>query len=200
MPFINDEQRKAAFARMRGKTGGGGGRRPPRTPRPPTTPTPGTPGNDWIMDVIGEWLTGGTWGQQWQPVPNGPGIPGTPGGPVTLTGGAIYGTPGSDWALNNAEAPPPNFGSYSGPGVGPYEQQFTPGWIPPETLAGQLWTILVNQLDVYSGMPAPVGPWDEGYFGLLEAEFSKNPGGWNDDPNWHPSAPTRPGNPWNPFE
>jgi hypothetical protein len=151
------------------------------------------------MDIIGDWLTGGAWSDIFSPMPNGPGIPGTPGGPVTLTGGAIYGTPGSGWAINNnPNQPPPNYGSYSGPGVGPYQQIFTPGWVPPQTLAGQIWTILVNGLDIYSGMPAPRFPWDEGYFGLLEAEFSPNPGGWNE--TWQTPAPTRPNNnPWNPF-
>jgi len=151
MPFKNDEQRKAAFARMKDKKGGGGGT------KPPTTPGGSGGGNSWnpgtgMFDI----LNPEGWGNNHPFKPNGPGIPGQPAGSYIGTGGAIYATPGSDWftAVQGA----PNYGQYSGaPGVGPYITPVFEQFQPAETLWGALY-LIANGVDPDTGnMIAPQG-------------------------------------------
>ena len=191
----NPRQGSSHFITIEGGGGGGGGPRPgPRPPRsgPPTDRNP-------ILDNVEEWLTGGgDKGDGWKPLPPGEGIPGRPAGSVTLTGGAIYNMPASNWYLYDDEGQP-NYGSYEGPGVGPYEQTFSPGWIQPRTLGGQLWTIIVNNRDIYSGQTIPRRG-QPGYSDIFAEKFSAYPGGYHKElvkqiPRGRPTS-----NPWNPFE
>lgn len=193
MPFKSDEQRKAAFARMKGNRGGG-----PRPPKPPKPPGLGgnPPPHPGMLLVIEWMLQQGPPG--WQPLPPGQGIPGWGGGSVTLTGGAIYDTPGSQWYISNQEDPPPYYGQLPSQGIPQYQQQFTQYWTPPESLLGQLVAIW-SGLDPYNGQNAPMWAWDPGYIGVLEGIFSSNPGGTDFDIG----VPTQPGagggGYWNPF-
>jgi hypothetical protein len=111
MPFVSDDQRKAVFAKLK-KKGGGSTPKPPKAPKPPK---------------------GG--GSGW--------TPGQTPGTVVGTGGAIYGTPAQDWYQAGQQAPAAHtWGNYQTEnGVGPYEQQFTPTFTPPETLWGELYDI-----------------------------------------------------------
>lgn len=70
--------------------------------------------------------------------------------------------PGS-WAINNPEdedtdnpwlSPYANSEPLPGYGVGPYEQEFTPPWEEPESLAGQL-LIIAQGYDPATGEPSP---------------------------------------------
>ena len=115
MPFVSDEQRKAVFAKLKG--GRGGGRRSPRAPRPPSQ----TPAGDSLFDILNIG-TGGVF--DFVPLPNAPAQAATPAGSATLTGGAIYDTPASNWFVNQPSQTP-NFGTYNGPGIGPYNQEFS---------------------------------------------------------------------------
>jgi hypothetical protein len=151
MQFKSDEQRRAVFARLRGGKGGGGQppKKKPKGYTPPTTGIPGTgPGLDVILADI--WMGGP--GAGFTPKPNGPGIPGIPAGSSIGTGGAIYGTPASNWFI----APPkdPDYGSYSGPGVGPYQAPTFPNFQPAQTFWGSMY-LIVNGVDPNTGDKLP---------------------------------------------
>jgi hypothetical protein len=121
----------------------------------------------------------------------------TPPPPFTVgTGGQPLPTAPRNWFIHQPEPWTPNFGNLPGYGVGPYEQQFTEWYTPPETLAGQLWAILIIGIDAHNGMPIPIQG-QPGYIGAFEIGFSINPEDWEFGPP--PSAPTGPGHFWNPF-
>lgn len=117
MRFVSEEQRKAVFARIRK---GGSSTKSPKTPKAPKTPGP----TDDLFTRLEVDNPASPFYNPSFPLPNGPGIPGWEGGSVTLTGGAIYNTPSSDWFINNNK-PAVDYGSYNGAGVGPYELDFS---------------------------------------------------------------------------
>ena len=155
MQFKSDEQRRAVFARLKGKGGGGG--QPPRPPRspgtPPTTGIPGTgPGLDVILADI--WNPSGL--PVFTPLPPGPGIPGHGSGSSVGTGGAIYNNPASNWFVN-PPAPNTNYGSYTGtppPGNGPYQAPVFLQFQPAETFWGNMYDI-VHGIDPETGDKLP---------------------------------------------
>lgn len=173
MPFISDDQRKAAFARMKGR---GGGPRPPGAGRLPRGGKPPS-----LFDILKDLL--GKDPKNFIPKPPGPGIPGVPSGPVTLTGGAIYGTPDSDWFIHQPGEP--EFGKLPGYGIGPYDQQWTPEYKPPSTLWGDLYLIM-NGIEPSTGnvlhgwgTPGTLKPFPQMSFGYGETwkiELYKNLG------------------------
>lgn len=130
----------------------GGGKQPPKRPS--------------LFDILDDLFPSFT------PKPNGPGIPGSPGGPVTLTGGAIYGTSDSDWFIHKPGKP-----DYGQPGVGgsgPYEQTWTSDFVPPTTIWGDLYLIAIgvdpatgNILHA-AGTPGTLRPFPEMSFGYGE--------------------------------
>jgi hypothetical protein len=129
MPFVSDEQRKAAFARMKGKGSqhrGGGTQRLPGDP---------------IMDAIGAWLTRGK--PSFTPKPNGRGIQGSSGGPVTLTGGAIYNSALSNWFIHTPAPTVLNQTPLTGiTGVSFNTDISIQEFQPPTTLLGSAWYLL----------------------------------------------------------
>lgn len=152
MPFKTDEQRKAAFARMNSKERGGG----PGRGRPSLT----HPG----LEAVVKWMLGS--GKKSTPKPwtgfvsNGPGIQGSQAGTVTLTGGAIYSTPGSQWYIYQ---PPPEtpayFGQLPSQGVAPVVQVAPTEWTPPTSLFTSL-VMIASGVDPNSGnmLPPPGTP------------------------------------------
>jgi hypothetical protein len=63
-------------------------------------------------------------------------------------------TPPANWWIHNAKPTPPNYGSYNGPGVGPYNTQFTPAFEQASTLLGELYDI-AQGIDPYTGNTLP---------------------------------------------
>jgi len=145
MPFVSDEQRKAAFARMKGR----GGRNPTgnRAPRQPANAA-----DDILMQILGNWIASG--GDPFIPMPPGQGIPGTPGGPVTLTGGAIYGTAASDWAIHVAGTQTPSYGTTPGYGTTFDTDISINQFLPAQTFWGYLYLALQG-IDPLTGQIQP---------------------------------------------
>ena len=145
MQFKSEEQRKAVFARIKGKGGGGGrGPKPPKPPKPP-----GTGGDQMppLFDIINFGQ-----GSDFQQLPSGPGIPGTqPGTSWIGTGGAIYNNPGSNWFTNEAS---PNYGTLPDVGTPQYQQPTFAQFQPAQTLWGALY-LIVNGVDPDTGRIIP---------------------------------------------
>lgn len=124
---------------------GGGGTRTPR-PRPPTDYDP-----DSLFGRLDINNPASPFYQIPDFLPNGPGFGVTPAGSYTSSSGAIYATPDSNWFLHVPGTTPPDFGSYSGEGVGPYAQEFslTPAqaaWLYEKNtgMGTQLYNLIVN--------------------------------------------------------
>jgi hypothetical protein len=139
MPFKNDDQRKAAFARMKGGRGGG-------TRRRYTAPQRS------LWDILG--IADPSSPRYADRVARGPGIDYTQG-TFTGTGGARYNTPGSNWFISGENQP--NYpGSPGGTGLyqGFMENEFTPA----STLLSALYDLAIRGVDPDTGqMIAPYG-------------------------------------------
>jgi hypothetical protein len=98
--------------------------------------------------------------------PKAPKIPKSPDYADNGMSGANGYMPGyqapSNWFIHTPSEAALNFGSYDGPGVGPYEQVFTPTFTPAETLLGEIY-------DIFTGV-APGGniQWEVGDPGVLK--------------------------------
>jgi len=124
MQFKSDDQRKAVFARIKGKGGGGGtsgttAHTTKKTKKPKKPPA--TKPRKQDSTYIG-------------------------------TGGAIYNAPSSNWFQAAADTPSPNwnYGSVQGNGVGPYIAPVFEQFHPAETFWGNLYDI-VHGVDPETG-------------------------------------------------
>lgn len=137
--------------------GDNGGRAPRTSSRPPRARTnPTSSGDDRIMDIIGQWIRSGG-DNHWTFMENGPGIEGTAGGPVTLTGGAIYNTAPSNWALYQPEQIGPDGTPLSGPGIRLDTDITIQEFMPAQTVWGYLYLVL-QDIDPVTGETGISGP------------------------------------------
>jgi hypothetical protein len=87
---------------------------------------------------------------------DGKGIP-YRGGVVTLTGGARYNRPDSNWFIFQPQQGYSNFGTLPGNRVGPYEQEWTPEFQPASTLLGRLYDLARGIHPETGGVVPPLG-------------------------------------------